>query len=384
MTAARTPRSRTTRPRRAKAWRPAQRLGRSQMPFIGGESTGSYLRRLADLNGGIPDEEFWLMIGSPLRSGGMPSDPRYGDGYLNPAALERLAVMAGRNVDELQRALPNLRSHRLLGVDGPPVWDWPWDTPGCFLVRVCELCAGIKGTSLDAYLASDATWQVCARHGRWLDNRREPGTAALPLAALPEVITAHQLRLQLERRLGAGGRAMFADAYAIVSCWWNVPALNAPVWQARRRVLGRAGLDELRVAPLVFYPEAVFLTRMLAARERRRLRRTLTQGEDDAWLERIALLLEEWGAPAEGLDLVLIWAAHHPPLPQPRRTRQTRAATERPARGHHRQLPVHAPHTQQTLETTLDERSCLPWKLGQMITTELRPAPGGWSLRGRA
>lgn len=80
MTAARTPGTRAARPRRAKAWRPAQRLGRSQMPFIGGESTGSYTRRLADLNGGIPDEEFWLMFGTPLRQDGVPSDPRYSDG----------------------------------------------------------------------------------------------------------------------------------------------------------------------------------------------------------------------------------------------------------------------------------------------------------------
>ncbi|MGW1987872.1 hypothetical protein ACWCPJ_36395 [Streptomyces collinus] len=353
------------------------------MPFIGGESTGSYTRRLADLNGGIPDEEFWLMFGTPLRQGGCPSDPRYSDGYLNPAALEQLAVMSGRQVTELQRALPNLRSHRLLPVDGRPVWDWPWDTDGCYLVRVCELCARTKGTSLDAYLASDATWQVCARHGRWLDNRREPGTAALPLTALPEVVTAHRLRLQLERRLGAGGRAMFADAYAILSCWWNIPALNAPVWQARRRALGHAGRDELRVAPLVFYPEAVHLARALAARERRRLRRTLTLDEDHAWLERVALLLEEWAIPAEGRDVVEIWACQHPLLPQPRRTRQTSTMAGRPARGRHRRLPVHAPHTEQTLEATLAERSCLPWKLGQMITTELLPAQGGWTLDGR-
>ncbi|MGQ4466788.1 hypothetical protein ACN6LC_007061 [Streptomyces violaceoruber] len=354
------------------------------MPFIGGESTGSYTRRLADLNGGIPDEEFWLMFGAPLRQGGCPSDPRYGDGYLNLAALERLAVMAGRRVAELQRALPNLRSHRLLPVDGPPVWDWPWDTEGCFLVRMCELCARTKGTSLDAYLACDATWQVCTRHSRWLDNRREPGTAALPLTALPEVVTAQRLRLQLERRLGAGGHAMFADAYAIASCWWNIPALNAPGWRARRRALGRAGRDELRVAPLVFYPEAVHLAQMLAARERRRLRHTLTPDEDHVWLERVALLLKEWAIPAEGLDVVEIWASRHPLLPEPRRIRQTSNMAERPTRGRHRRLPVHAPHTEQTLEATLDERSCLPWKLGQMITTELFRAPGGWTLGGRA
>ncbi|GGZ92453.1 hypothetical protein ACFOOM_23035 [Streptomyces echinoruber] len=353
------------------------------MPFIGGESTGSYTRRLAHLNGGIPYEEFWLMFGTPLRQGGVVGDPLCGGGYLNRSALERLAVMSDRPVPQLQFALPNLREHRLLKADGPPVWDWPWDTAGCFLVRVCELCAQTKGTSLEAYLASDATWQVCARHGRWLDNRREPGATAIPLTALPEVVTAHQLRLQLERRLGAGGRAIFADAYAITSCWWNIPTLNAPVWQARRRALGRAGRDELRVAPLVFYPEAVRLAQALAARERRRLRHTLTPKEDDGWLERVALLLEEWGMPvAEALDLVEVWALRHPLLPRPRRAHC--AAAQRPAHGRWRRLPLAAPHTDQTVEATLGERSCLPWKLGELISTELTPAPGGWRLSGRA
>ncbi|CAM5315225.1 TniQ protein OS=Streptomyces aurantiogriseus OX=66870 GN=GCM10010251_76210 PE=4 SV=1 [Streptomyces aurantiogriseus] len=199
----------------------------------------------------------------------------------------------------------------------------------------------------------------------------------------PQVLDA-QFLTDLQGALGAGGRAMFADAYAIVSCWWNVPALNAPVWQARRRALGHAGRDELRVAPLVFYPEAVHLARALAARERRRLRHTLTPDQDHAWLERVALLLHEWGIPAEGLDVVGIWASQHPLLSRPRRTRQTGTTAERPARGRHRRLPLTAPHTEQTLEATLGERSCLPWKLGQMITTELLPAPGSWTLRGRA
>lgn len=369
------------RPRRKKTWQSAQRLGLS-VRFISGESTGSYTRRLADANG-IPDQDFWSMFGTPLRKAGVPGDPRYGDGYLNAAALDRLAVMSGRTVGELQSALPNLRANRLLTAAGEPVWDWPWDTPGCFLVRVCELCARLRGTGLDAYLASEATWQVCARHGRWLDNRREPRTSAIPLSALPGVVNAHRLRLQLERRLGAGGRAMFADAYTITSCCWNIPALNAPVWQARRRALGRAGRDELRVAPLVFYPEAVRLATLLAARERRRLRRTLTRQEDRSWLERVALLLDECGIPViEGLDVVAVWAGQHSLLPRPRDWAQP--AAERPVRGRLRRLPLHAPHTGHTLEATLGERSCLSWKLGDLITTELAPAPQGWTLGGRA
>lgn len=382
MTAARAARAGAARPRRTKAWRPAQRLGLS-VRFIGGESTGSYTRRLAEANG-VPEEEFWLMFGTPLRKGGMPSDPRYSDGYLNAAALERLAIMSGRQVVQLQCALPNLRAQRLLPANDRPVWDWPWDATGCFLVRVCELCARVRGTSLEAYLASEATWQVCTRHPRWLDNRREPGSAALPLSALPEVVHAHRLRLLLERRLGAGGRAMFADAYAITSCWWNLP-LNAPVWRARRRALGRAGHDELRVAPLVFYPEAVRLAQALAARERRRLRRTLTWEEDRAWLRRVSLLLRAWGVPvAEGLDMVEVWASRHPLLPRhPQAPRRTQPETEQPGRGRYRRLPLTAPHTEQSLDATLGDRACLPWKLGELITTELTPAPGGWILGGR-
>jgi hypothetical protein len=377
------------RPRRKKPWRPAQRLGLS-VRLIGGESTGSYTRRLADANG-IPDQEFWPMLGTPLRKAGVPGDPRYGDGYLNAAALDRLAMMTGRSVGELQSALPNVRANRLLTTVGGPAWDWPWDTPGCFLVRVCELCARIKGTAWHSYLAADATWQVCTAHGRWLDNRREPGTAAIRLSAVPEVADAHRLRVLLERRLGAGGQAMFADAYAIASCWWNIPVLNAPVWRTRRQALGSAGRDELRIAPLVFYPEAVLLAYRLASRERRRLRCTLTEDADRTWQEEVAGLLEEWRIPVvKGMSVVEAWMAQHRPLrPAPAGRAASKKAlveADRPRRGRYRRLPLHAPHTYPALDadTTLTDRSCLPWRLGDLITTELHPAPGGWRLGGRA
>ncbi|MFJ7241746.1 hypothetical protein ACIQWB_32085 [Streptomyces olivaceus] len=350
------------------------------MRLIGGESTGSYARRLAEANH-IPLHEFWSMFGAPLRPGALPSDPRYSDGYLNAAALERLAVMAGRKVGELQCALPNVRPERLLDGGRGPVWDWPWDTSGCFLVRVCEMCALIKDTAQNAYLAADATWQVCARHGRWLDNRREPDAAALRLAALPEVVEAHQKRLLFERRLGAGGRVLFADAYAITSCWWNLPSLNARVWHRRRRAVGRAGEDELRVAPLVFYPEAVRLAGLLAARERQRLRRTLTAESQAAWVERVTGLLEAWDIRLpEGLMMIAIWARRHPPLDEPRSGE--RADASRPARGRRRPLPLSAGHAPHALDATLGERSCLPFRLGEMISADLSPAPGGWRLDG--
>lgn len=369
--------------RRKKVWRPAQRLALS-VRFIGGESTGSFARRLADANG-IPDEEFWGMIGASLRRDGAPSDPRYSDGYVNAEALQRLAVMSGRQVPELQFALPNLRGHRLLPEQGGPAWDWPWDARGCFLVRVCEVCARVKGTGLLAYLAADAPWDVCLAHRRWLNNRREPGTAAISLGGLPEVVEAHRQRLLLERRLGAGGRALFADAYAIVSLWWNVRALNAPVWRERRLALGRAGHDGLRVAPLVFYPEAVCMAQALAVRERRRLRRTLTLNGHQQWLAKVAAAMEQWGIADEpGLDAVELWADQHPPLLRPRRPRRGAGPVARPARGRNRRLPLPDTDDTHALEAPLGERSCLPWQLGELLTTELQAAEGGWTVNGRA
>ncbi|MFE2432174.1 hypothetical protein ACFXJ5_36315 [Streptomyces sp. NPDC059373] len=139
----------------------------------------------------------------------------------------------------------------------------------------------------------------------------------------------------------------------------------------------------LGVAPLVFYREAVRLAQALAVRERQRLRHTLAQEEDDSWLERVALLLDEWHMPvAMALGLVEIWAVPNPLLPGPRRTGPP--PQDRPARGRYRRLPMAAPHTNGMLEATLGKRSCLPWQLGEMITTELLPAPGGWRLGGRA
>jgi hypothetical protein len=364
-------------------WRAPQQLGRWKVELVGGESTASFARRLADANG-IPVEEFWPMFGAPARKGGVPGEPHYGEGYLNAAALERLAIMAGRPVGVLQFVLPNLRPQRLLAKGGGPVWDWPWDTPGCFLVQVCEMCARTKGVALDAYLAADAPWQVCARHERWLDNR---GSAdAISLARLPEVVQAHRQRVQLERRLGAGGRALFADAYAITACWWNVPAFNSPLWQVRRRLLGSAGHDELRVASLVFYPEAVLLALLLAVRERRRLRRTLSPAVDAAWLADVTELLETRGLPpGPVLELVGTWTEQHPLLePEHSGAARARARDGRPARGRHRRLPAADPHIGPSLEAVLGERSCLPWRLGELITTELRPAPRGWYLGGRA
>lgn len=359
--------------KRARVFPDAARLP-LQVRLVSGESTGSFLGRLAALNG-MPPQELLDRVGA----GAKAMDPKYTEVYLNGAALGRLAVMAGRAPEVLQRALPNLRPHHLLDAGPGPAWKWPqWEAKSVYLIKACELCAAAKRMPSDVYVVSVTRWRVCARHGRWLDNLREAGVAWLPLRAVPEVIEAHRQRLLLERRLGGGGRALLADALHLAAFWWNIPSLSPPVWAERGRRLreqGRVGGD-LRVAPLVSYPEVIHLAYALAGRERRRMRGTWSVQADKAWLNDIGELLEEWRMPAvPALGPVGLWMRHHsaPPLP---------AGAERPGRGRYRRLPTPLPHDEAPADTHLEELTCLPWRFG-----DEPPPPDAtqvWSVAGIA
>ncbi|RBL87242.1 hypothetical protein DDE05_04860, partial [Streptomyces cavourensis] len=138
---------------------------------------------------------------------------------------------------------------------------------------------------------------------------------------------------RLERRLGAGGRALFADALHITAFWWNIPALSPPVWEARGRLLGEEAGGDLRLAPLVSSPETMRLAWTLAARERRRMRGNWSVEHDRAWLDAVGAMLDEWQMPAAlALVPVEIWMQHHsmpPAAPehQPAGTGQVAPAT---------------------------------------------------------
>ncbi|MDT0382442.1 hypothetical protein RM572_27160 [Streptomyces sp. DSM 42041] len=87
-----------------------------QVRLVSGESTGSFLGRLAALLA----QELLDMMGVGTKA----MDPQFTEVYLNGAALERLAVMVGLAPEVLQRALPNLRPHRLLDPGPGPAWKW--------------------------------------------------------------------------------------------------------------------------------------------------------------------------------------------------------------------------------------------------------------------
>ncbi|MFG3055523.1 hypothetical protein ACGFZP_31900 [Kitasatospora sp. NPDC048239] len=112
------------------------------------------------------------------------------------------------------------------------------------------------------------------------------------------------------------------------------------------------------------------------------MRHTLTDGSEGAWLARTADLIDTWDIPlGPALHSLSMWASRHPRTPGARLGERTGPVPDRPARGRLRPLPAPTGHE---LDAILGERSCLPWQLGELRTTNLTPAVDGWSLGGRA
>ncbi|MHB6903990.1 TniQ family protein [Streptomyces sp. DB-54] len=342
-----------------------------RLRFIAEESTNSFVHRLAETNG-LDPRELLSMVGA----GDPPvPEPEFSEVHLNVAARNRLAALAGCRTEVLEYVLPTLRVHPLPDPAGaPPRWDAPnpWEPVDDCLVRVCDLCALAKRARRDAYAVSAAGWRVCARHRRWTDNLREDGVTCIPLTSVPEVLAAHGERVRLERRLGAGGRIAFADAFHIAAFWWNQAIQVPQAWTVRHQQLGLKKGSDRRVAALVAYPEVVRLAGALAARERRRLRGSLSRAQDANWLRGVQSLFSSWGLRGSfPMEPVLQWAARH--------SGQASRSGPGPARGRYRRLGASGPHPQVLPAAALEALTCLPWRLGE---TEEAPAHL-WSVSSR-
>ncbi|OIJ63254.1 TniQ family protein [Streptomyces mangrovisoli] len=342
------------------------------MRFIAQESTNSFVHRLAETNG-LDPRDLLSMAGA---GDCLLPEPQFSEVHLNAAAHGRLAALAGCRTDVLEHVLPTLRAHPLPDPAGASArWDVPnpWEPADDCLVRVCDLCALAKRSRRDAYAVSAADWRVCVRHRRWTDNLREDGVTCIPLAPVPEVLEAHRERTRLERRLGAGGRIAFADAFHIAAFWWNHHAQVPRAWPARHLKLGLGKGSDRRVAALVAYPEVVRLAGVLAARERRRLRGSLSQDQDVDWLRGVQRLFASWGLRGTfPMEPVLQWAALH--------SGRARPSGPRPARGRYRRLEASGPHHSQVpAGAALAATTCLPWRLGEDGETPAHV----WSVQSR-
>lgn len=324
-------------------WGPHFRLA-LPVRHVPGESTGSFVNRLARANG--------LQLGELLDRVGLGQtavDPQFAEMYVNQAGLEYLAVLAGRPARALQRALPSLAPERILPGDGPARWHWPWEPTDGYLVRGCDLCAAAQGAREPVWLMCPDNWHVCVRHSRWTDDARGDTAGVVRLDKLPEVIDAHRRRLLRRRRVGAAAEGLFADAHQIAGHWWST-APGTPMWHQRATEVGLDPL-EARAAPLVFYPEAVFVAGALVDYERR-----LAAGGDCAVV--LAVLdeaLERWGLDVTRARSPLReWVMRH------------REPAPRSGGGRRRPQLALGPGHQRSAEAagSLADRSCLPWQLG--------------------
>lgn len=235
-----------------------------QVRFLAGESTGSYVTRLAARN----NTSVTYLLDGVGQGQSHAVDPRYTELYVDAAGRARLAALAGRSVFELKLALVSLRDEQLLpeGQDGP-AWKWPWEPKDGYLVRACALCAAARNIAGPVWLMRPDTWNICVRHGRLTDNSRDDSRPFARLDRWPQTLVAEQQRQRLQQRLGPVARTLVADAFAVLA--------------HRFAVLPRLGGDRGRVIHLL--PRAIALARLMARVEQPRLTGRLTSLEYARW-----------------------------------------------------------------------------------------------------
>lgn len=299
-----------------------------QVRFFPGESTGSYVTRLAAHNG--------LGVGQLLDSVGeglsAPEvDPRYTELYVDRAGRARLAALAGRDVGHLVQALPSLRDELLLpSPGGGPVWQWPWEPRGGYLVRGCILCAAGRGIDTPIWMMCPDTWRICVRHERFTDNSRDDTVPHIDLSPGPHVVHAERRRRQLVRRLGAAGRVVVADAYGVLAH----DSTHLP------------RLGTRRTTPLGLLPSVVRVAYAMASVERRRLEYRLSADDYTRWARQVR---DSFGF--RTAMLLRTWSGRHRLLTGPPAARAAR-------RGH---LVPATPHEAVGAMQSVDELACVPW-----------------------
>ncbi|MGW3387847.1 hypothetical protein [Streptomyces cinereoruber] len=164
-----------------------------------------------------------------------------------------------------------------------------------------------------------------------MDNSRDDRELFIDLSRGPHVLEAERRRVKLVRTLGPAGRALVADAFGVLA------------HESRRA----PRLGTSRTTPLELLPSVMKIASVMVSAERRRLAGRLSRPESEQWLQQAASELGHgsgWGLRA--------WSTQHPPLGAP---------VSRPQRGTH--LPLAAPHEQVGGMQSVDELSCVPWKV---------------------
>lgn len=294
---------------------------------MAGESTGSYVTRLAARHGQAVG---WLLSQTGDGQTSAEVDPRFSELYMDRTARARLAGLCGRPVGEMARALGSLRDELLLpDGGGGGVWKWPWRPRAGFLVRGCALCTASSSAKEPVWLMRPDPWHICVRHRRFMDNTRDDHQVPfIGLAPGPHVVAAERQRLALLRRLGSVGRVLIGDAFGVLA-HSEAPRLGSG-----------------RTAPLHLLPKAVEVASRMARVEPRRVDGRLSHHAYSDWLRQVE---------TEGnRDLVFAltrWSLRHLVL------------DETPPRNPGTRPEPAFPHTAVPEMASVDKISCLPWRV---------------------
>ncbi|CAL9615139.1 TniQ family protein [Streptomyces sp. enrichment culture] len=291
-----------------------------RVPLVDGESTGSFVTRLAARHG-QPVSHLLATVGEGRSAADV--NPWQSELYLNAAARQRLATLARRPLAQLTGALASLRDEHLLP-DGS--------------VRGCVLCAARRGVLDPVWLIHPDPWHICVQHGRFYDIFGDDRSPFIDLSPGPHVLRAELRRLQLVRQLGPVGRLLVADAFAVLAH----PAVH----------LTRLGSS--RTAPLRLLPTAITVACRMARLERLRLDRRLVHDDYRRWCEEARSDL------GRQLGMVLgVWSERHPPLqrsplPFTRAARLPSRRYRQPGLPHQPAVPEMAP---------VDKLTCVSWEI---------------------
>jgi hypothetical protein len=221
---------------------PPPRLPLPVPPFPG-ETTASYLYRLAVANEVHPDD---LRVHLSGRRGH------------EPFPLDALAAATGRSQQALAWALPEMRP-------GAEV------LPGHVRRTVCWRCAARRGAFPYATVWQPAEACTCPGHRIWLGSAAHPRHhGQYDVGGLPEILQAQRRHYRLARRHGRQEAAdAFAEAAHVTALWARrgyYPDRRVPLIRALRGevpITGKLSAHDA-VTAVVTYPETVDLARVLA------------------------------------------------------------------------------------------------------------------------
>ncbi|GIF75673.1 hypothetical protein [Asanoa siamensis] len=279
-----------------KTWQQTAQQLPVQVRPIRGETTISYVFRLADANDLARPTILLGALGRPTRGLTQFLIDDY-DVRLNSLALQRLETFTGTPPGRLRSVLPGLHH---------PGDALPEEIPAMRVVKAynlhdpCDHCTARLPGRRAAKVYTLYFPVLCRKHRRWLATKTD-------LTHTPEIITAHRRHGRL---LAATGDREWTYQQLHVANWivsgWarsshrTIPRLHE-LWQTRDNLLtGRHNL--FNPSNLLIYPEAVALAEIFCDLEWRRHVAMVRERQMTNFYKRIAARLNQSGDFADWLS----------------------------------------------------------------------------------